>query len=140
MKAVQFVTLTGISLLAMSSSCEKEAAVPSAPLATGRVVRIETTIDDQGQRPRPRWEIDVSPLSFPGLSGGGSAGGTYQQVKAFDLPDTATYKAGRLIQFHYQLVPPAQHTPWRTAYERYNMAPLMARGDQLPELRLSDVR
>jgi len=135
MKAVQFLALAGISLLAMSNGCEKEAATPSAPLQTGRLVLLQTTIDDEGHRPRPRWLVDVAPLSFAGL-----AGVAYQQVKVFDLPDTVVYKAGRYIKFHYQLVPQARHTPWRTAYERFNMAPGIAWGDKLPELNLSDVQ
>ncbi len=140
MKALQFLALTGIGLLTMSSSCEREDATPIVPLTTGRVVRIQITTDDQGQRPRPRWEIDVTPLSFPGLSVGSAAGEAFQHVKVFDLPDTAVYKAGRTLQFRYQLVPQAQHTPWRTAYERYNMAPGLAWGDRLPELSLTDVQ
>lgn len=136
MKTARIVALAGISLLAMSNSCEKEGdAAPDANLATGQLVRTEITIDDQGQNPRPRWEIDVAPLSFPGL-----AGVQYQQVKAFNLPDTATYKTGRTIRFRYRLVPQAEHTPWRTAYERYNMAAAIAWGDRLPELALTDVQ
>ena len=139
MKTVPFFALVGIGLLAMSSSCEKEPAAPRTPLSTGRLVRLETTIDDRGQSPRPRWEVEVSPLSFPGLTEGGVFGPAFQQVKVFDLPDTATYRAGRAIRFRYRLVPQAQQTPWRTPYERYNMAPGLAWGDRLPELTLSDV-
>ncbi|ALW85926.1 hypothetical protein AUC43_12960 [Hymenobacter sedentarius] len=139
MKVVPFFTLIGIGLLAMSSSCEKELATPSTPLATGRLVRLETTVDDRGQSPRPRWEVEVSPLSFPGLTAGGVFGPAFQQVKVFDLPDTAVYRVGRSIQFRYRLVPQAQQTPWRTPYERYNTAPALAWGDRLPELILSEV-
>ena len=139
MKIVQRLALVGISLLAMSNSCEKELATPSTPLATGRVVRLETTVDERGQSPRPRWEVEVSPLSFPGLTKGGVFGPEFQQVKVFDLPDTATYRVGRSIRFRYRLVPQAQQTPWRTWYELYNMAPVFAWGDRLPELTLSEV-
>ena len=136
MKTARIVALAGISLLAMSNSCEKEGDVaPSTDLTTGRVVRTEITIDDQFKNSRPRWEIDVAPLSFPGL-----AEVQYQQVKAFNLPDTATYKAGRAIRFRYRLVPQDQHTPWRTGYERLNTAAGIAWGDRLPELALTDVQ
>jgi hypothetical protein len=139
MKVVPFLALVGISLLAMSSSCEKELAAPSTPLATGRLVLLETTVDDRGQSPRPRWEVEVSPLSFPGLTAGGVFGPEFSQVKVFDLLDTTLYRAGRTIRFRYRLVPQAQQTPWRTPYEMYNMAPVLAWGDRLPELTLSDV-
>ncbi|MGI4741064.1 MAG: hypothetical protein ACRYG7_38350 [Janthinobacterium lividum] len=89
MKVIQFLALAGISLLAMSNSCEKDPAEDATPLATGKVVRIETTIDDAGNNPRLRWEVDVTPLSFPGL-----AGVAYQEIKTFDLPDAASYKVG----------------------------------------------
>lgn len=75
MKVIRLAALAGLSLLAMSNSCEKSGdAAPASALTTGRLVRTETTIDDQGQNPRPRWEIDVAPLSFPGLTapGGGA--------------------------------------------------------------------
>lgn len=109
------------------------------PLATGRLVRVETAVDDRGQSPRPRWEVEVAPLSFPGRTAAGVFGMEFQQVKVFDLPDTAVYQAGRSIRFRYQLVPQAQHTPWRTPYERYNTAQALAWGDRLPELTLSEV-
>lgn len=128
--------LSGILLfLAPLAACQKQDATPNSELATGRLVRTEITIDDQGLNPRPRWEVDVAPLSFPGV-----VGIQYQQVKVFNLPDTATYKPGRYIQFRYQFVPEAQHTPWRTYYERMNWAAQMAWGDRLPELTLSDVQ
>lgn len=139
MKAVNFLAFVGISLLVMGNSCEKEAAAPSSFVATGRLVRLETTIDDNGNNPRPRWEVDVTPLSFPGLTAGGAPGIDYRHVKVFDLPDTLLYKAGRVIRFRYHLVPQARHTPWRTPYERYNMAPELAWGDRLPELMLYEV-
>ena len=139
MKALQPIALLGISLLALGNRCEPEPAVPAEPLTTGRIVRVQTTIDDQGQRPRPRWEIDVAPLAFPGLTTGGAPGSDYQHVKAFDLLDTAVYRVGRSIRFRYHLVPAAQHTPWRTNYERQNTAPQMAWGDRLPELTLTQV-
>ena len=63
----------------------------------------------------------------------------YQEVKVFNLSDTALYQVGRSIRFHHRLVPPAQHTPWRTPYEWYNMAAGMAWGDRLPELTLAEV-
>lgn len=140
MKVVQRLAIIGICLLVMSTSCEKEPAAPNTlPLATGRLVRLETTVDDQGQHPRPRWEVDVAPLSFPGLTMGGVLSTDYQQVKVFDLPDTAVYRVGRSIRFHYWIVPQAQHTPWRTYYERLNTAAGLARGDRLPELTLANV-
>lgn len=140
MKPVRLLALAGTCLLLMSNGCEKEPAAPDNPLATGRIVRVEITVDSQGQNPRPRWEIDVAPLSFPGVAPAGVAEAPYQQVKAFDLPDTAAYKAGRVLQFRYRLVPLAQHTPWRTFYEQMNTAAGIAWGDRLPELALSDVR
>ena len=141
MNTARIVALAGISLLAMSNSCEKEGdAAPGSELATGRVVRTEITTDDQFKNPRPRWEIDVAPLSFPGLTAPGAGAMEYQQVKVFNLPDTATYKAGRTIRFRYRLVPQNEHTPWRTFYERMNMAPGIAWGDRLPELALTDVQ
>ena len=139
MKGIQPLAVVGISLLALGNRCEPEPAVPAEPLATGRLVRLENTIDDQGQRPRPRWEVDVAPLAFAGLTTGGAPGQDYTQAKVFDLPDTATYRVGRSIRFRYQLVPPAQHTPWRTYYERMNTAPGMAWGDRLPELTPTQV-
>lgn len=119
----------------MSNSCEKDPAEDATPLATGKVVRIETTIDDAGNNPRLRWEVDVTPLYFPGL-----AGVAYQEIKTFDLPDAASYKVGSTIQFHYKLVPQSQHTPWRTLYERVNTAAQIAWGDRLPELTLTNVQ
>ena len=110
----------------MSPNCDSE-------LVTGRIVQIVTTFDAQSNNPRPRWEIDVTPLSFPGVDI------PYQQVKAFSLPDIATYKAGRYIQFHYHLIPLNQHTPWESAYERTNAKATLVRTQRLPELALSDV-
>ena len=135
MKAIQLFALAAISLVAMSSSCEKGSAEDAAPLAMGRVVRVESTIDDAGNNPRPRWEVDVTPLSFPGV-----AGVAYQEIKTFDLPDANTYQVGSTIQFHYRLIAQDQHTPWRTLYERMNMAAQMAWGDRLPELALTDIQ
>lgn len=141
MKVIRLAALAGLSLLAMSNSCEKSGdAAPASVLTAGRLVRTEITVDDQGKNPRPRWEIEVAPLSFPGLTSPGGGVMDYQVVKTFNLPDTAIYKAGRTVLFRYQLVPQAQHTPWRTLYERLNTATGIAWGDRLPELALSDVQ
>jgi hypothetical protein len=134
MKALYSFALVGTSLLAISSSCEKKVAAPSAPLVTGQLVRLETTVDAGGRRPQPRWGLEVSPLSFPGW-----AGAQYQEVKVFGLPDTITYRPGRSIQFRYQFVPQAQQTPWRTSYEWNHTAQIPAWGERVPELALSDV-
>ena len=139
MRVIQPLAFLGIGLLALGNRCEPEPAAPAEPLATGRLVRLESTVNDRGQRPRPRWEVDVAPLAFPGLTTGGAPGQDYTQAKVFDLPDTATYRVGCSIRFRYHLVPPEQHTPWRTYYERMNTAPGMAWGDRLPELTLTQV-
>jgi len=119
-------------------SCHKQEDVsPSydSELVTGRIMQIVTTIDDQSNNPRPRWEVDVTPLSFPGV---GNI--PYQRVKVFSLPDTATYKAGRYIQFRYRLIPLNQHTPWKTLFEWVNTQMALVRTERLPELALSDVK
>jgi hypothetical protein len=117
MKAIQLFSLASLGLLTMSNSCEKGTTEDVTPLASGRIVRVETTIDDAGNNPRPRWEVNVTPMSFPGLNGV-----AYQEIKTFDLPDTAMYKVGSIIQFRYHLVSQEQHTPWRTQYEQFNTA------------------
>jgi hypothetical protein len=135
MKAPHLLTLAGISLLTMSNSCRKEEVVsPSLELTTGRLVRIEMTSDAQYKNPRPRWIVDIAPDSLPGFRDK-----LYQQVKVFDLPDTAVYKAGRTITFHYHLVPYAQQSAWKTFVETHFLGPMPYWTLLLPELAISDV-
>ncbi len=129
MKTLPATVLLLIALMA----CHK--SLDNGPLATGRVVRYETTVDSEIKNPRLRWLIDVAPLSFEGLGGR-----TYQQIKAFDLPDTTVYKAGQLLKFHYHLVPYAQQTPWQTFAERFSVPAAPSGVTALPELTLSDVQ
>jgi len=135
MKAVSLLALTTASLLTISSGCHKDGdASPTSDLTSGRLVKLETTIDGTGQNPRPRWRIDVAPLSLAGYQGT-----LYQQVKTFSLPATADYQEGQTITFHYQLVPYAQQTPWKTGYE-WNAVPAMPPGTTAwPEITLSEV-
>ncbi len=136
MKPSQILALTGISLLTMSNSCEKQGdAAPTSDLVTGRVLKTEITVDRHGQNPRPRWIVDIAPLSFPGW-----AGKSYQHVKTFSLPDTLTYKPGVALTFHYQLIPFEQQTPWQTEPERNNLGYSLVSGQPLPELVLSGVQ
>lgn len=135
MKLIQVLAFAGISMLGMSNSCQKESDAVSPALTTGRVLKYETTLDDQFQHPRPRWIIDIAPLSLAGW-----AGDPYQQAKVFNLPDTTVYKAGQVILFHYQLVPQTQQTPWETWIERHNMNSKRVGAELLPELTLSDVQ
>jgi hypothetical protein len=114
MKARQVFALAGISMLAMSNSCEKQS--DAIPLTTGRLVKTETTLDIHFANPRPRWVVDIAPLSLPGWKGN-----SYQQVKVFNLLDTVEYKPGRIVAFHYQLIPYDQQTPWRTWVEQHNI-------------------
>jgi hypothetical protein len=133
MKTTLLLALAIISLLTMSSSCEKEST--AVPFTTGQLVKIETTLDDHFSQPRPRWLVNIAPSSLPGLRGG-----PYQQVKVFSLPDTITYKAGQAIVFHYHLVPYEQQTRWRTWLERHNLAQEPTGADPLPEVQVTDVR
>ena len=133
MKVVLRLALVGISLLAMSTSCEKQS--DAIPLVTGRLIKTETALDFHFANPRPRWVVDIAPLSLPGWKGI-----SYQQVKAFNLPDTVEYKAGRTVTFHYQLVPYDQQTPWRTWVEQHKMAPSPDGIVVLPEVTISDIQ
>lgn len=136
---MQFNPMLGflnIGMLTVCSSCQQDQEASPTPLTTGRVVKIETTRDGQNLNPRPRWVIDVAPLSFEG----NWPGHTYAQVKAFNLPDTSTYAAGKTISFHYQLVPVARQTPWKTAHEWHTMAPVPGGADPFAELMLSNVQ
>jgi hypothetical protein len=133
MKTTLLLALTTVSLLTMSNSCEKEST--AVPLTTGQLVKIETTLDDIFSQPRPRWLVNIAPLSLPGLKGV-----PYQQVKVFSLPDTLSYKAGQAIVFHYQLVPYDQQTRWRTWLERHNLAQEPQGADPLPEVQVTEVQ
>ncbi|GAA4493205.1 hypothetical protein GCM10023172_01480 [Hymenobacter ginsengisoli] len=134
MKAVSLPALATASWLTISSGCQKGGdASPASDLTSGRLVKVETTLDGTGQNPRPRWRIDVAPLSLAGYQGT-----LYQQVKTFSLPATADYQVGQTITFQYQLVPYAQQTPWKTGYE-WNAVPAMPPGaTALPEITLID--
>jgi hypothetical protein len=61
-------------------------------------------------------------------------------VKVFNLLDTVEYKPGRIVAFHYQLIPYDQQTPWRTWVEQHNMAPSPGGTDLLPEVIVSDIQ
>lgn len=128
--------LLGIGMLTMSSSCQRDNDASPTPLTTGRLVKTQLTWASNTQNSRPRWIVDIAPLSFEG----NWPGHTYPVVKVFDLPDTATYKAGKTISFRYQVVPPAQQTPWKTGYEWNNVAPQPGGAEPFAELRLSDVQ
>ncbi len=122
-----------VLLLGGLLACQRQE--DNSPLTMGRVVRTEMTADSRGQNARPRWVVDVAPLSFAGLGGR-----PYQQVKAFGLPDTAVCKAGRSFQFHYRPVPYEQQTPWKTNYERFSVPAMPPGATALPELALFDVQ
>jgi len=135
MKATLLLTLATFSLLAMSS-CRKEGdAVPLNDVLTGRLLKVESTIDSKGLNPRPRWRVDISPLSLEGNWPGHS----YTQAKAYNLPDT-TYKAGQVISFRYQVVPVAQQTPWKTLFEWDNTRAVPSGAEPLAEITCSDVQ
>ena len=126
--------MTTASLLTISSSCSKGEAPPLTNLTTGRLVKIENTLDASGQITHPRWIIDLAPLSLPGYQGA-----LYQQTKVFNLPTNTTYQVGQTLSFRYQLVPYAQQTPWKTGYE-WNSVPAQPPGATAwPEIMLSDV-
>lgn len=130
----QILALTGSGLVALSSSCTKQkAAAPSGPVATARIVGLETTVDGDFNHPRPRWTLDLSPVELPGWGGR-----SYQQAKVFTLPDTAAYKVGRTITCQYRLVPQAQETPWRTFGAWRSLAASRTGTDALPEIITSD--
>ena len=135
MKINQVLALAGISMLAMSNSCGSEGDVAPAALTTGRLVRVENTIDVAGLNPRPRWTIDIAPGSLPGYEGV-----MYHQVKVFNLPIADTiYQAGQAFTFHYKLVPYDKQTPWRTGYEWHNARATVVGDDALPEITCSQV-
>jgi hypothetical protein len=137
MKPTQVGALAAASLLAMSFSCRKEGdALPREAIVTGRVLKTETTWDSKAQNPRPRWVVDIAPQSLEG----NWPGHVYQQAKVFNLPDTVVCRAGRLISFHYQVVPAAQQTPWKTPLEWVNTQPAPAGAEPLAEITLSDVQ
>jgi len=133
MKSTQILALVGISMLAMSNSCDKQSDIsPTVALTTGRVIKRETTFDVKGLNPRPRWILDITPISLEGL-----AGKQFQQVKVFSLPDTSAIAAGQTISFQYQLVPYTQQTPWLTPGEALP-TPMKALGAiPLPEIALT---
>jgi hypothetical protein len=134
MNPTQILAIAGSGLFAISTSCTKqEAAAPIGTVATARIVGIETTVDGDFKHPRPRWTLDLSPIELPGW-----VGRSYQQVKIFTLPDTAAYKVGRTITFHYRLVPQAQETPWRTFGAWKSLAAYRTGTDALPEIITSD--
>jgi len=133
MKAVPLLALAAVSLLTMSNSCSKaEDASPTADLTTGRILRLEQTFDQQLHNPQPRWVVDLSPLSLPG-----QANKPYQEAKVFALGDTAVYRVGKTVRFHYQLVPYAQQTPWKTYYEYFNMAAAAPWTEPRPEITIT---
>jgi hypothetical protein len=137
MKTTQVGALAAASLLAMSFSCRKEGdALPSPAVVTGRLLKTETTWDSNAQNPRPRWIVDITPQSLEG----NWPGHLYQQAKVFNLPDTVVCRAGRLISFRYQVVPAAQQTPWKTAFEWVNTQQAPAGAEPLAEITLSDVQ
>ena len=136
MKPGQILALAGISMLAMSNSCEKQPDVsPTGSLVTARILGTETTVDGNYKNERTRWTVDIAPLSLPGW-----AGLSYQQAKVFDLPTDGAYRAGSTVTFYYQLVPLAQETPWRTFGAWKSMAATRTGTDALPEITVSDVK
>ncbi len=135
MKALSLLALATLSLLTMSNSCRQEEAVsPESDVTSGRLVEQQTTYDVTGQNPRPRWIIDLAPLSLAGYQGT-----LYSQAKVFTLPSNTTYQAGQTISFHYQLVPYAGQTPWKTGYELRAVPATPPGATALPEIILSDV-
>lgn len=135
MKASSPLVLSSLSLLIMSNSCHKQDEISPADLVTGHILRVEQTFDQQMANPRPRWVVDLAPLSVPG-----KANHPYAEAKVFGLGDTAVYRVGRTVQFHYQLVPYAQQTPWKTRYEYYNMAAVAPWTEPRPEIVVTDVQ
>ena len=135
MKPSQFLALTGISLLAMSNSCQKESDAVAPAVTTGRVVRYEPTVDNNLQNARTRWVVDLSPMELPGVGGK-----LYRQAKVFNLPDTLRYKAGTTFQFHYQLVPIPNQTPWKSYPERFGVPAAPYDVELMAEIAVSDVQ
>ena len=134
MKVAPLLALTTAGLLALSSSCRKDEASPLAGLTTGRLAKSENTVDATGQITRPRWIIDLAPLSLAGYQGA-----LYPQAKAFNLPTGTPYHVGQTLTFRYQLVPYAQQTPWKTGYEWNGVPAQPPDATALPEITLSDV-
>ena len=134
MKTTRLLALAAASVLTLSSGCRKEGAPPEAELTSGRLVKQESTVDATGKITRPRWIIDLAPLSLPGYQGA-----LYPQAKVFNLPPDAPYHPGQTLAFHYQLVPYGQQTPWKTGYE-WNAVPAQPPGaTALPEITLFDL-
>jgi hypothetical protein len=136
MKRTPLLALATLSLLTMSNSCTKESDVTPTATITGRVLKMQLTDDVNGLQPRPRWIVDISPLSLEGKWPGHS----YQQAKTFSLPDTALYKAGSLVSFHYQVVLVAQQTPWKTSFEWLNTQAGLGGAEPYAELTCSNVQ
>ncbi|NKI89458.1 hypothetical protein HBN54_002056 [Hymenobacter sp. 1B] len=70
----------------------------------------------------------------------GQADRPYSEAKVFALGDTAVYRVGQTVQFHYQLVPYAQQTPWKTYYEYFNMAATVPWTEPRPEITVTDAQ
>ena len=135
-KAISLLALATVGLLTICSGCQKEPAVsPAAGLTTGRILRLDQTFDEQLHHPRPRWVVDLAPLSLLG-----QADRPYSEAKVFALGDTAVYRVGRTVQFHYQLVPYTQQTPWKTYYEYFNMASMPPWTEPRPEITVTDAQ
>ncbi|GAB3637919.1 hypothetical protein GCM10027422_35090 [Hymenobacter arcticus] len=134
MKAYRLLTLASISLLAMSGCNKKGEVSPADGATTGRLVKMQLTYDMPGQNTQPRWIVDVAPLTLEGYQGK-----LYAQAKVFNLPTNVTYQEGQVLSFHYQLVPYAQQTPYKTGYEWGAVPPGPPGATALPEIILSDV-
>lgn len=135
MKTAFLLALVGSSLL-MSSGCQKAGEItPAADLTTGRILRVEQTTDGQGQNSRLRWVVDIAPIMLPGRGNR-----LYPEAKVFTLSDTAVYRTGRMIRFHYQLVPYAQQTPWVTVAERFDMSAAGPWASMRPEITVTDAQ
>ncbi len=64
MKPHHIFGLFSIGVLVTGSSCQRDP--DPTPLTRGRLVKTETTVDGNLRTPRPRWILDVAPLSFEG--------------------------------------------------------------------------
>ena len=128
-----------LALLAAAAlcSCHNQTVTPQEPAGwtMGRILRLDQTVDPQLHRPRPRWVMDLAPLSLPG-----QADRPYSEAKVFGLGDTAVYRVGRTVRVHYQLVPYAQQTPWKTYYEYFNMAAMPPWTEPRPEITVTDAQ
>ncbi|GAB3637815.1 hypothetical protein GCM10027422_34050 [Hymenobacter arcticus] len=134
MKARQLLALACSSVLATSTGCTKDGDVsPESAFTTGQLVKLETTLDGTGQNPRSRWIIDLAPITLEGYQAK-----LYSQVKVFNLPANLDYQAGQRISFHYQLVPYAQQTPWKTTYEWLAVPAMPPGATALPEISVTD--